>query len=63
MAPWQEMAADLIGPWTVKLHGQQHKFVALAIIDTVTNYPELTPINNKTSLHVAQHQSENSWLS
>jgi hypothetical protein len=62
MMPWHEVAVDLIGPWTIKLHGQELKFSALTSIDTVTNYPELTRINNKTSEHVAQ-QFENSWLS
>ena len=62
IAPWQEVAVDLIGPWTIKLHGQNYKFMALTSIDTVTNYPEIVRLNNKTSLHVAQ-QFENSWLS
>jgi transposase InsO family protein len=60
--PWQEVAVDLIGPWTIKLHGQSLVFRALTTIDTVTNYPELIRLNSKTSLHVAQ-QFENSWLS
>jgi transposase InsO family protein len=59
--PWQEVAVDLIGPWTIKLHGQDYKFHALTSIDTVTNYPEIVRLNNKTSQHVAQ-QFENSWL-
>jgi hypothetical protein len=62
VAPWQEVAVDLIGPWTINLHGQELKFNALTTIDTVSNYPEVIRLNNKTSLHVAQ-QFENSWLS
>ena len=62
MLPWHEVAVDLVGPWTIKLHGQGLKFSALTSIDTVTNYPELARINNKTSEHVAQ-QFENSWPS
>jgi hypothetical protein len=37
LPPWQEVAVDLIGPWTVKLHGQQCKFMALTSTDKVTN--------------------------
>jgi hypothetical protein len=56
IAPWQETAVDLNGPWTVKLHGfQEHG-------RCVTNCPELIRIKSKTSLHVAQH-FENSWHS
>ena len=62
IAPWQEVAVDLIGPWTIKLHGQEYKFHALTTIDTVSNYPEIIRLNNKTSQHVAQ-QFENLWLS
>jgi hypothetical protein len=64
ITPWQEVAVNLIGPWTIKLHGQSLAFQALTTIDTVTNYPELIRLNNKKTslLHVTQ-QFENSWLS
>ena len=35
--------------------------MALTTIDTVTNYPNIVRLSNKTSQHVAQ-QLENSWL-
>ena len=60
--PWREVAVDLIGPWTIRLGGQETTFQALTIIDTVTNLTELVRLNNKTSAHVA-NQFENTWLS
>ena len=63
VAPWYEIAVDLIGPWKISIPGNQElEFRALTTIDTVSNLPELIRINNKTSEHVAQ-QFENSWLS
>ena len=62
LAPWQEVAVNLIGPWSVNLPSQELKFKALTGIDAVSNCPEMTHINNETSLRVAQ-QFENSWLS
>eukprot|EP00978_Attheya_sp_CCMP212_P027179 scaffold90819_cov35-Attheya_sp.AAC.1 len=59
MAPWREVAVDLIGPWKVKLgnvpneDGQESyvEFNALTCIDPVTNLVELIRINNKTAAH------------
>ena len=61
ITPWQEVAVNFIGPWSVILYGQELKFNSLTSIDTITNYPEIICINNKTSQHVSQ-QFENSWL-
>ncbi len=33
-APWEEVAINLIGPWKVKVNGQQVEFNALTCIDT-----------------------------
>ena len=63
VAPWHEIAVDLIGPWT--LHdedGNSHTFTALTVIDTVTTYCEVILLRNKTAAHVAL-QLENQWLS
>jgi hypothetical protein len=57
-----EVAVALIGPWTIKLRGQKHKFMALMSMNAVTNGRKITCLNNKTSLRVAQ-QFENSLLS
>jgi hypothetical protein len=36
-APWEEVAIHLIGPWKVKVNGQQVEFNALTCIDTASN--------------------------
>ena len=61
LIPWQEVAVDLIGPWTLNVAGQELKFLALTIIDTVTNLTEIVRIHAPTSAHVAL-QFENTWL-
>ena len=62
LAPWTEVAVDLIGPWTINVAGQDVTFDALTCIDTVTNLTELCRINNKTAGHVGM-KFENEWLS
>ena len=60
--PWREVAVDLIGPWTLTINNTKCQFMALTIIDQVTNLVELVRITDKTSAHVAL-QFENTWLS
>jgi hypothetical protein len=62
LLPWQEVAVDLIGPWTLQVGNQKHTFSALTIIDMVTNLVKVVRIDNKTSAHVAPH-FESTWLS
>ena len=62
LAPWQEIAVDLTGPWKIRVNDQQITFRALSIIDIVTNLPELVRINSKSAAHVGL-QLENAWLS
>jgi hypothetical protein len=38
VAPWHEVAVDLIGPWKITVNGQRLVFRALTIIDTVTMF-------------------------
>ena len=60
--PWSEVAADLIGPWTIKLPNKETRQVfALAIIDTASNLVELVKIDNKTSAHI-RRKFHNTWL-
>jgi transposase InsO family protein len=70
MAPWREVAVDLIGPWKVKL-GQvpganaeetHITFNALTCIDPVTNLTELIRIDGKSAAHVGA-KFEQGWLS
>ena len=63
VAPWHEIAVDLIGPWVLyDQDGNAHSFTALTIIDTVTTYCEVILLRNKSAAHVAL-QLENQWLS
>jgi len=39
--PWRNVAVDLIGPWKLQIADIQVNFIALTIIDTVTNLVEL----------------------
>ena len=59
---WQDVAIDLIGPWTFTVNGATYTFRALTMIYTVTNYCKLIQIDNKSAAHVGQ-KFENEWLS
>ena len=61
LLPWREVAVDLIGPWTLEVAEQRLPFIALTMIDMVTNLVEVVRLNNKTAAHVALH-FENAWL-
>ena len=62
IAPWEEVAIDLIGPWNVKVNGKLVEFNALTCIDTASNLVELIRIDNKTAQHI-RNKFEQSWLS
>ena len=62
IAPWHEVACNLIGPWTLPIGNDRLTFSALTVIDTVTNLTEVIRIQNKSSAHVAL-LFENNWLS
>jgi hypothetical protein len=49
IAPWEEVAINLIGPWKVKVNGWQVEFIAFTCIDTVSNLVKLICIYNKTA--------------
>ena len=61
LAPWDEVAVDLIGPWSIHINGQDLVFHALTCIDTVTNLTALVCSNNITAAHVGM-RFENEWL-
>jgi hypothetical protein len=61
LVPWQEVAVDLIGPWSIKVNGQELTFFALSMIDTVTTLPDLARLMNKKAAHVSL-QFKNTWL-
>ena len=63
LAPWTEVAVDLIGPW--KYYNEEteieYTFNALTCIDTVTKFVEIICVRYKNSIHIAQ-QFANCWL-
>jgi hypothetical protein len=61
LLPWQDVAVDLIGPWTLSIGDQKFTFSALTMIDVVTNLVEVVRVSNKTAAHIALH-FENTWL-
>ena len=38
--PWDEVAVDLVGPWTIESGGQEFVFNALMMINLFTNLVE-----------------------
>jgi hypothetical protein len=61
LVPWNEVAVDLIGPWTVNVQGTEITFYALTCIDPVSNLVEIQRILNKLAAHVGTI-FENLWL-
>ncbi len=61
IAPWEEVAVNLIGPCKVKVNGQQVEFNALTCIDTALNLVELIRIDNKTAKHICDKFTQ-TWL-
>jgi len=62
VAPWYEIAVDSVGPWDFRdAHGDAIEFMALTIIDTVTNLCEIVPMRNKTAKHIGL-SLENTWV-
>jgi hypothetical protein len=52
IAPWEEVAINMIGPWKVKVNGGQVEFSELTCIDTALNLVELIHVDNKTAEHI-----------
>jgi hypothetical protein len=61
IAPWEEVAIDLIGPWKVKVNGRQIEFNALTCIDTVLSLVKLIRVDSKTAKHICDKLIQ-SWL-
>ncbi len=62
VAPWTEVAVDLIGPWQLQVHGKTVEFNALTFIDTASNLVELIQIDNKSCPHVTE-KFKQAWIS
>ena len=61
LLPFEEVACDSIGPWTIHLNGQALQFRALTIIDTVSNLCEAVRVQDAGSVE-AGRKFEASWL-
>ncbi len=61
IAPWEEVAINLISPWKVKVNGQQVEFNALTCIDMASNLVKLVCVDKKTVEHI-RDKSTQSWL-
>jgi hypothetical protein len=61
ITPWEEVAINLIGPWKVKVSGQQVELNALICIDTASNLVKLICVDNKTAKHI-RNKFTQSWL-
>ena len=62
MNPWEEVLVDMIEPWKVEIKKFEYQFRALTYIDSIIGLPEVVPVDNATSLSVAQAFLDN-WLS
>jgi hypothetical protein len=60
--PWHEVHIDSIGPWKIKLNGQQMEFRALTCIEPVTNLLEIV-YQPSTKAADAWEAFRNVWLS
>jgi hypothetical protein len=61
IAPWEEVAINLIGPWKVKVNSQQVECNALTCIDMALNLVKLICIDNKIAEHIRDKLMQ-SWL-
>jgi hypothetical protein len=63
VAPWDEVAIDLIGPWKVMVGNKVFEFNALTCIDTASNLNlvELVRTDNKTAAQIRDKFSQ-TWL-
>ena len=59
--PWEVVAVDLVGPWSIKVQGHLLTIHALTIIDMATTLYEIVRIEEKTSEHIAK-KFEQTWL-
>ncbi len=61
IAPWEEVAIDLIGSWKVKVNCWQVEFNTLTCIDTALNLVKLIRVDNKAAEHICDKFTQ-SWL-
>ena len=62
LSPWEEVSVDMIGPWKDIINKFEYLFRALICIDSTIWLPDVVPVDNVTSLSVAQAVDDN-WYS
>ena len=60
---WSKVHVDYIGPWFVKVNGQELKFDALTMIEPVTNLLEVVHLQGSKNGDNTKCLFENHWLS
>jgi hypothetical protein len=58
---FEEITADLIGPWSINIPCQTLQIQALTIVDTATTLAEVIRIKDRSSQHVL-NLFNNNWL-
>lgn len=53
LVPWDQVAVDLIGPWTIKAKNRTVQLTAMTIIDLATRWIEIVRVHSKDSENVA----------
>jgi hypothetical protein len=61
IAPWEEVAINLIGPCKFKVNCHQVEFNALTCIDMALDLVKLIRVDNKTAKHIPDRFIQ-SWL-
>jgi transposase InsO family protein len=59
--PFEEVAVDLVGPWSIDINGATLNIQALTIIDIASTLSEVVRIEDKSSNHIL-NLFENNWL-
>jgi hypothetical protein len=59
--PFEEIAADLIGPWSIHIADQTLQIQALTIVDTATTLAKVIHIEDRSLQHIA-NLFDNNWL-
>jgi transposase InsO family protein len=59
--PLEEVAINLVGPWSIDIQGNTLEIQALTIIDIATTLSEVVCIVDKSSQHIS-NLFENNWL-
>ena len=62
ITPWSEGHIDYIGPWSVKVNGQELKFDALTMIEPVTNLLEVVRLQGPKNGANTKRLFVNHWL-